>query len=134
MSSTSTAVSPPVQGRTRERRRGPRLVANGQLRVLLISIDLRADVRDIGRGGFSLEADHPVAVGTKHAVKFFLRDGRSFLMSATALHSRRLARPGQKTCHVTGFEFVNGGGGAIAPVIDQLLAALAPAKSLSSRT
>lgn len=128
MSSTSSESAPSAEGRLRERRRGPRLLVNGQLHVHLISIDLGADVRDIGRGGFSLEADYPIATGTTHAVKFHLRDGTTFLTSATALHSRRVARPGQKTRHVTGLEFLHGGTGTVAEIVDRLLAALGNAK------
>lgn len=60
---------------------------------------------DIGPGGFAMETRSPVRTGEVLAVRFTTTAGSSFLVRATATHSRRVSRLTGPACYLVGLEF-----------------------------
>ena len=90
---------------TGDHRRSRRLVIDRLVTVQLVSSRVAIKICDISAGGFSMETSSPVLTGEVLAFRFTSNDGSSCLLRATAVHTRRVSRPNDTACYLTGLEF-----------------------------
>jgi hypothetical protein len=72
----------------------------------LVTVDLVVKVREASAGGFSVETQIPLPVGSEHTFRFQNQAGQATTVVATCRHCLRVNRPGSSSLFVAGFEFV----------------------------
>ncbi len=88
-----------------EHRRNRRQAVDRLVKGQLVSSGAPIRICDISPGGFAMETSSPVRTGEVLAVRFTTRAGSSFLVRATATHSRRVSRSTGPACYLVGLEF-----------------------------
>jgi hypothetical protein len=96
----------------------PRLQVNGRIQGEVELVNLRVRVRDIGLGGFSIEASQDLTPGL-HTVRFS-QGPWSIALSAQVRHSRPFCLTDETVRYVIGFEYAD----AQNPVTRQMIEAL----------
>lgn len=103
------------------RRRTARLIAAGQLRVAIPSLDLNLELRDLSFGGFAIVAPRPFCKGLTHWFTFSAGQGQSITLVAKAVHCYANSKDRK---FVSGWEFMPGTADRTERAIGQLLDAL----------
>ena len=88
----------------REMRKSPRLDVRHRLRGHLVTLDRPVVLRDLSLGGFSVESDEPIPVGT-HIVRIQEAERWSVTVTAASRHRRSSDRDDGTIRHVMGFEY-----------------------------
>jgi hypothetical protein len=96
----STYTDPPF-----ERRATQRYEALGRIVVTVLSAPMPARMREISLGGFALETSDPPPTGV-HRFRFTFEDLAPVEIVAEAVHSARVALPGQAETYLAGFELL----------------------------
>lgn len=113
---------------TLERRQIPRIEILGYLQGHLDSLGVQLSVRDIGLGGFSIDAPFPFLSGTRHRFRFSAAADWSVTVIAIVVHcAQRTADRDGRPSYVAGFEFIiesDEHGTAVDELLDRVTAAL----------
>ncbi len=84
-----------------------RFDAKGRLAGHLVSLNQAVTIKDIGLGGFAIEASEPFAPGHKHFVRFTAPDNTSTVLETRSVHCRpSRVTDGSPPGFIAGFEFV----------------------------
>ena len=93
-------------GRQSEMRRSPRIDVRNRLRGHLVTLDRPVVLRDLSLGGFAVESDQPIPVGT-HIVRIQEADRWSVTVTAASRHRESSDRDDGTIRHVMGFEYAD---------------------------
>jgi hypothetical protein len=88
-----------------DHRRSRRQAVDRLVKGQLVSSGAPVKICDISPGGFAIETSSPVRTGDVLAVRFTSRGGSSFIVRATATHSRSVSRSTGPACYLVGLEF-----------------------------
>jgi hypothetical protein len=89
----------------KEQRTSLRFAAQGRLTGHLVSSNRPLTIQNVGPGGFSAEADRPVAAGS-HIVQLITPDRKSTLLEARNVYCQLMRSGEGGSRFVAGFEFV----------------------------
>jgi hypothetical protein len=107
-----------------DRRATPRLEVLDQLHGYLVTIKGSLVVREIGRGGFSIESDVPFPLGARHQFRFSTPAGAQVIVDAVVVHTRPVGGPGTPVRHVTGLAFCHDAARETQEAVGELIAAV----------
>ncbi len=94
-----------MQGK--ERRRAPRLQVLNRVRGQLVSAAVRLKIREMGRGGFSVESAVAFPPGARRLFRFTTHSGVQVIIEGAVAHSRQESPHSGDARHVTGFRFIH---------------------------
>jgi hypothetical protein len=89
-----------------EMRKSPRIDVRHRLQGHLVTLDRPVVLRDFSLGGFSVESDEPIPIGT-HIVRIQEADRWSVTVTAASRHRRSSDRDDGTIRHVMGFEYAD---------------------------
>jgi len=98
---------PGLSSTSHDRRRALRLEALNRLHVRLVVQDRPVIVREIGLGGFSIEAPLPFAIGSVHEFEFGIDGTPPVRLTGRTAHCRRLPGAADVAYYIAGFAFAD---------------------------
>jgi hypothetical protein len=101
-----------AQGPATSRRRYPRLEVLGRIEGQVLALDAKLQLRELSRGGFSVNTDRPFAPGAPHRFRF-TADRLVIELDAMSVHCRidSISNEGRQS-YVAGFEWAHEPGSA----------------------
>jgi hypothetical protein len=103
------------------RRKGPRIEVLGQLHGQFVALEMPVLIRNLGAGGFGLEASMAFPVASVQKFRFTTATGTRVVVSAEVKHCHPVQTTDGTARYRSGFIFVHEPGGVTIRAIEALL-------------